>query len=209
MIDFLFLDKGLCYKCKENPIEKYYLCESCLKKLDYIDIEFDLEGNTAYSLYFYNEFMKDLIANYKFSRNTSLYKVFSSMFISYIESKNLIKFDYILASPSSRETLRSRGFDHIGIIVEEINKDLGINCLKDFKKIKNTKSQHTLDRISRMDNLKDAFYLEKEIYGKKVLLVDDLITTGNTCLEIIKELKRKGARKVVCLSLATERSVKE
>ena len=39
----------------------------------------------------------------------------------------------------------------------------------------------------------------------KILLVDDLITTGNTCLEIIKELKDKGSSEVVALSLASER----
>lgn len=205
MIDFLFLDKGVCYFCKKEPIEKYHLCSSCLKKLDYMAKSFKLQDNLCYSIYFYNNFMKRLIGDYKFNRNTSLYKVFGQMLYEFLLDKNLIDFDYILASPSSKETIRFRGFDHIRLIVDEANKTIKIPYLEDFEKVKNTKSQHKLNREERMENLLGAFRIDNNINGKSILLVDDLITTGNTCLEIIKELKKNGAAQVVCLSLATER----
>lgn len=205
MIDFLFLDKGVCYFCKKEPIEKYHLCSSCIKKLDYMAKAFKLQDNLCYSIYFYNNFMKRLIGDYKFNRNTSLYKVFGQMLYEFLLDKNLIDFDYILASPSSKETIRFRGFDHIRLIVDEANNTIKIPYLEDFEKVKDTKSQHTLNREERMENLLGAFRIDKNINGKIILLVDDLITTGNTCLEIIKELKKNGAAQVVCLSLATER----
>ena len=149
--------------------------------------------------------MKRLIGDYKFNRNTSLYKVFGQMLYEFLLDKNLIDFDYILASPSSKETIRFRGFDHIRLIVDEANNTIKIPYLEDFEKVKDTKSQHTLNREERMENLLGAFRIDKNINGKIILLVDDLITTGNTCLEIIKELKKNGAAQVVCLSLATER----
>ena len=205
MIDFLFLDKGKCYWCKKDEIYKYHLCENCLSKLDYMASEYDLDRNLCYSIYFYNDFMKRMIWDYKFNRNTSLYKVFSEMIYDYIVENDLVKFDYILASPSSKRTIKNRGFDHISLIVDEANKKLNMTYLYEFKKVKNTKAQHTLDRMERKKNLSGAFCAEKDLSEKRILLVDDLITTGNTCFEIINELKDKGAREVVSLSIATER----
>lgn len=205
MIDFLFLDKGKCYWCKKDEIYKYHLCENCLSKLDYMASEYDLDGNLCYSIYFYNDFMKRLIWDYKFNRNTSLYIVFSEMIYDFIIENNLSGFDYILGSPSSKQTIKNRGFDHIRLIVDDVATKLNTAYLDDFKKVKNTKAQHTLDRIERKKNLSGAFCIEKDLSGKRILLVDDLITTGNTCLEIIKELKDKGARETISLSIATER----
>lgn len=207
MIDLLFLDEGLCYSCKKEDIYKYHLCPNCLDKLDYIGNTFKLSGNTCYSLYFYNDFMKKLIGDYKFNRNTSLKEVFSEMLYQFLIDKNLTDFDYILASPSSRKTVNKRGFDHINLIVDGFSNKFEIKKLDEFKKVKNTKSQHTLNRFERNENLRGAFRLDKDIKGSKILLIDDLITTGNTALEIIKELKNRGASEVVTLAICSERSV--
>ncbi|MDO5047730.1 MAG: ComF family protein [Anaerococcus sp.] len=207
MIDFLFLDKDLCYGCKKNKAIKYKLCDQCLDKFDYVANEFMVGDNPCYSIYFYNDFMKTLIGSYKFQRNTSLYEVFAKMFIDFIRDKNLVDFDYILGSPSSIKTYNKRGFDHIGIIVEELGKELGIEVLKDFKKVKNTKSQHLLDRFSRSKNLRGAFRINKDLKASRILLIDDLITTGNTVKEIIKVLKEAGAKEVISIALASERSI--
>ena len=205
MIDLLFLDKGICYCCQREPIVKYNLCQDCLDKLDYLANEFKISGNTCYSIYFYNDFMKKLIGSYKFNRNTSLAETFAMMAVDFIREKSLTDFDYILASPSSRKTLNHRGFDHIGLIVDYISRELNIKEISDFKKIKNTRAQHTLAKEERIDNLRGAFKLDRDIEGARILLVDDLITTANTILEITKELKKRKAREVVSLAIASER----
>ena len=205
MIDLLFLDKGICYCCQREPIVKYNLCQDCLDKLDYLANEFKISGNTCYSIYFYNDFMKKLIGSYKFNRNTSLAETFAMMAVDFIRENSLTDFDYILASPSSSKTLNLRGFDHIGLIVDYISRELNIKEISDFKKIKNTRAQHTLAKEERIDNLRGAFKLNRDIEGARILLVDDLITTANTVLEIIKELKKRKAREVVSLAIASER----
>ena len=207
MIDFLFLDEGLCFSCKKEKIYKYNLCKDCFDKLDYVGSKFELSGNACYSLYFYNDFMKKLIADYKFYRNTSLKEVFSGMIYRFLVDNNLTDFDYILASPSSKKTINKRGFDHINLIVDDFSDKLGIKKLDEFKKIKNTKSQHTLNRLERSENLKGSFKLDIDITGSSILLIDDLITTGNTVLEIIRELKNRGASEVVTLAICSERSI--
>lgn len=207
MINFLFLDKNICYSCKQNKIVAHFLCKDCLKKLDYVANNFNLDNYDAHAVYFYNETMKKLIGDYKFNRNTSLAKVFSSIIYDYANVNNLFDCDYILPSPSSKSTLNKRGFDHIKTITDLFIKNTGCEYLFEFKKIKNTKAQHNLNKEDRAYNLKNAFFCEKDLTGKSVLLIDDLITTGNTAMEIIKVLENCNTKEVKVLAITSERRV--
>lgn len=207
MIDFLFLDKNICYSCKENEIYDYFLCKDCLKKLDYVANSFILDKYEAHTVYFYNDFMKKLIGDYKFNRNTSLARFFSSILYNYGKKYNLFDCDYILPSPSSKNTLNNRGFDHIKMITNHFIDDVPCQYLEGFKKIKNTKAQHNLNRDERSKNLENAFYYNGNLSNKTVLLIDDLITTGNTANEIIKVLENHKVKEVKVLSITSERRV--
>jgi competence protein ComFC len=208
MIDFLFLDEDLCYSCKENQAYKYKLCPECLAKLDYVDNSFKIIGYEASVIYFYNDFMAHLIADYKFNRNTSLYKVFGQMVYEYGKDKGLFDCDYILAAPSSKATLNKRGFDHIKLIIDYFIDKITPSYLEEFVKIKKTKSQHTLDLNKRNKNLEGAFQLNKDIGGKSVLIFDDIITSGNTVKEIIKTLEKNQVKDIKILSLSSSHRVK-
>lgn len=207
MINFLFLDKNICYFCKQNKIVAHFLCKDCLKKLDYVTNKFNLDNYDAHAVYFYNEAMKKLIGDYKFNRNTSLAKVFASIIYDYANVNNLFDCDYILPSPSSKSTINKRGFDHIKTITDHFIKVTGCEYLSEFKKIKNTKAQHNLNKEDRAYNLKNAFFCEKDLTGKSVLLIDDLITTGNTAMEIIKVLENCNIKEVRVLAITSERRV--
>lgn len=207
MTDFLFLDKNICYGCKENEATVHHLCKDCLKKLDYVANKFQIEGHKAHAIYFYNNSMKKLIADYKFNRNTSLAKVFASMIYDYARVNDLFDCDFILPSPSSKLTLNTRGFDHIKKITDVFIDDIGPTYLKGFRKVKETKAQHNLNKEERALNLKNAFYFQGDLENKSVLLIDDLITTGNTALEIINTLEKAKAKEVKVLAITSERRV--
>lgn len=208
MIDFLFLDRNTCYWCKEEEISEFFLCESCLNKLDYVDNNFKLEGYEAHAIYFYNKFMANLIGDYKFYRNTSLYKVFGSMVESYILNSDYLRdFDYILPAPSSQRTINKRGFDHIKLITDYFVKKNKMTYLDGFEKIKDTKAQHTLDLEDRNKNLRGSFACHKNLAGKSVLVFDDIITSGNTALEITRTLEKAGAKEIKILSLTSSHKV--
>lgn len=207
MIDLLFLDKNTCYCCKENDIINHFLCKDCLKKLDYVANKFKISTYNAHAVYFYNDFMKKMIADYKFNRNTSLSKVFASILYDYIRINNLMALDYILVSPSSNKTLNNRGFDHIKMITDYFIDKTDLQYLEEFKKIKDTRQQHELDKMDRSLNLKGAFSLNKDLTAKSVLLIDDLITTGNTALEIINQLEKSNVKEVIVLAITSERRV--
>lgn len=207
MINLLFLDKNKCYMCKEEEIAAHYLCKNCLKKLDYVANKFKIESYDAHAVYFYNAYMKKMIGDYKFNRNTSLSKVFASILYDYGMVNNLFLCDYILSSPSSQKTINYRGFDHIKMITDLFIDKTNCEHLKGFYKIKNTKAQHKLGKEDRASNLNGAFVCNKDLTEKRVLLIDDLITTGFTALEIINCLEKSNVKEVVVLSITSEHRV--
>ena len=204
MIDWIFLDKNICYNCKKNEIVAHYLCKDCLKKLDYVANNFMVDDIDAHAVYFYNETMKKLIADYKFNRNTSLSKVFASIIFDYAKVHNLFNVDYILPSPSSKETIKSRGFDHIKMICDYFIDGINPSYLDSFTKNINTKAQHKLAKEERAYNLKGAFTFGGDLAGKSVLIIDDLITTGSTIKEISRILKNANVKEVTALAITSE-----
>ena len=207
LIDYLFLDENTCNFCHSEYIYKYGLCRECFDKLDYVDNRFLVGSYDCYVIYFYNELMKSIIGKYKFERKTEFSKIFSKIIYEYGRDKNLFDVDFILPSPSSRKTLINRGFDHIKMITDDFIDKINPVYLDGFKKIKNTKAQHELDRDARSKNLLGAFSLETDLTGKSVLIIDDMVTTGETSLEIIKVLEKSNVKDIKILALASEKRV--
>ncbi len=129
------------------------------------------------------------------------------MVYDYGIKKNLFDCDYILPSPSSRKTLINRGFDHIRLITDDFIDKIKPVYLDDFIKVKDTRAQHDLGKEARSTNLIGAFRLDKDLTGKSVLIIDDLVTTGNTSLEMIRVLEQANVKDIKILALASERRV--
>lgn len=207
LIDYLFLDSNKCNYCQEEFIYRYGLCKDCFDKLDYVDNSFLIGDYLAYSIYFYNDFFKKIIGLYKFERKTEFSRIFSQMLYDYGSYKSLFDVDYILPSPSSEKTLINRGFDHIRMLTDDFIEKVNPIYLEDFVKVKNTKAQHNLGKEERMTNLRDAFSFDRDLSGKSVLIIDDIITTGNTSREIIKVLEKANVKDIKILVLASEKRV--
>ena len=72
-----------------------------------------------------------------------------------------------------------------------------------FSKIKETPRQsHSQSKYERVMNLLDSFVADERVYGKYVILIDDVVTTGSTMLEARKELLNKGVKKVLGFTIA-------
>jgi len=100
-----------------------------------------------------------------------------------------------------------RGYNQTEIIAKDISKKLRIKLEKNnLIKIKDTKKQSTLNKKEREKNVKDAFAIRntKNIVSKKVILFDDIYTTGNTVNECSKILKEAGAEEIVVLTIAKD-----
>ena len=115
-------------------------------------------------------------------------------------------FDLIVPLPVTEKRLRARGFNQSYIVSEEISRitDKPIDY-RTLRKIRETRDQYTLSKGERAKNLVRAFALEgagRGVSGKRVLLVDDLYTTGNTANEASKTLSRAKTKGILFFALA-------
>lgn len=99
---------------------------------------------------------------------------------------------------------KSRGYNQAQLLAESfcdiLEKAPPVALLA---KIKETQRQETLNKKQREENLVGAFAASAEAKGKNVLLIDDIKTTGSTLNRCAQALKRKGARSVVCITVAS------
>ena len=108
-------------------------------------------------------------------------------------------FDAVVYVPLGKKRLREREYDQSQLLARNIGRFLGIPVLDALEKVKSTKTQHELSRTERLHNLDKAFRCKARLEGKRVLLVDDIVTTGATLRECAGELYQAGAAEVCCL----------
>lgn len=114
-------------------------------------------------------------------------------------------FDCIVPVPVTGKRLKERGFNQSFIIAEEIAKITGREIEHAvLLKTKNTKDQYSLTREERRRNVKGVFAIQhrERIKGKRILLVDDLFTTGYTAHEAAVTLSRSHAGEIQFFALA-------
>ena len=117
-------------------------------------------------------------------------------------------YDIIIPVPISKKRKRLRGYNQSELIAKMIAKQAKtIECRCDILyKQKDTLPQSSLDKEKRQQNIKNAYYIknEKTVQNKKILLLDDIYTTGSTANECSKMLKQAGAKEIGVLTLAKD-----
>lgn len=199
---------GICGKGKSA-----FLCKKCEEKLkkeavwgtdQYEDKYFEKHFYT----FKYDGMVRNLLLNYKFNERPYLCKSFVNFLNKYQKMYLQIDFyDIIIPVPISKKRLKTRGYNQSLLIAKGLAKALNIKLLPNiFIKQKDNKPQSELNKISREQNVKDAYKLinKDKIINKKILLIDDIYTTGSTVNECSKILKQDGAEKVDIYTLAKD-----
>ena len=198
-----------------NTINESYLCENCRKKLKLIhkskiDIYSGKNTNFIEHFYLYNyeSEVRNYILNYKFKEKSYMYKTFAQILK---EDENFNKFikkyDCIMSVPIHKKRMKIRGYNQSKLIAKEIaifyKKEFYNNILK---KQKNIVPQSSLNKEQRKLNAQGAYIVEnkEKIQGKKVLLFDDIFTTGATVNECSKMLLENGALSVGICTIAKD-----
>jgi competence protein ComFC len=190
-------EEYLCYWCK-NDLKPLYL-DSILKENN--------EEYKCYSLGFYGHSIKKLILLLKYERDFLAGEVISKYLSEFINSKFKKDIDVITFVPCTSKTLKHRGFNQCEIISDNIGATINVPSLSLLSKIKETKDQIGLNHEERWNNIKDSFVCKDSsfIQGKKVLLIDDVLTTGATAFYCASALKNNGAKEVYILTVAKSR----
>ncbi len=126
------------------------------------------------------------------------------------EYDGAIPWDIIVPVPIHISRMVLRGYNQTELVGREVAERIGIPMCKDaLIRVRNTTSSRGKDKYSRTSNLENAFAVNKEyekhdkLYGKTVLLVDDIYTTGATADACAKELLRAGVNEVHVAVIAT------
>lgn len=196
----------------DNPV-----CIECLDSIliaDAIRLEDEFERNFSSSKLikdFYSRFvfeadktLQHIIHALKYNRKFKLGMFLGEILSEGIKSRNW-QVNLIVPVPIHHLKKVERGYNQSDYIVKGLSKTLQIPySTKLIKRIRYTESQTKLNMKQRSENVANAFKVsnKKEIIGKNVLLVDDVITTGSTIQECAKTLLTAGAKTVYASSIA-------
>lgn len=147
------------------------------------------------ALYEYNDAMHDFFQKYKFNGNFRLRKIFQKEMIEKLKNTS----EVIVPIPISKSTLKDRGFNQVIGLIE------GIDYFECLEVLKQKQEQSKKNRQERLKT-KQSFSLVKEnlknITGKKVILLDDIYTTGVTLRHAAKILLDAGVKEIRSVTLA-------
>jgi ComF family protein len=154
----------------------------------------------------FDDYYKELIHRFKYRKKIPLGKRLAQRLGESVngDSDFLIS-DFLIPVPLHKSRYRERGFNQSEILAEEISKITGLSVLKNaLKRKKNTKDQTNLSPRQREENVRGAFVVTQPemINGKKIILVDDVITTGATLSECARMLKQAGVEKILGMTIA-------
>ena len=220
ILDLLF--PKFCISCGK---EGSYLCQDCFSLIDILERQYCpfcpqpkvvLDGKTCnfckrskslnglYCAASYNNFIvKKLINQFKYEPYIKeLSKPLSSLIVVHLINLDKVENfqDYILVPiPLHKKKLKKRGFNQAGEIAKEFSENLKIPVFSDaLIKTKQTSAQVELKKEEREKNIKGVFLCQKPelVMGKKILLIDDIFTTGSTMEQCARLLQEAGAKEV-------------
>lgn len=210
ILELLFPSK--CTFCRELLVDKHaVICPKCKKDLPYTKNGGILKGNfftACISPLYYEEKVRDALLRYKFQRMTVYADCFGGMIAECAEEYIDSHVDIISWVPLSKRRLRKRGYDQAQLLAIEVSNRLGIPCIPTLKKIRHTKPQSRTGNASRRrTNISGAYTAIniEAIEGKRILLIDDIVTTGSTFSECARMLGMAGADRVYCAAAARKR----
>lgn len=194
---------GMMFKSREGDD---HLCEDCIKEVKYFNI--------ARAPGIYDRTLMKAIHCLKYRGKIQLARPLGMfLFAAFIRFWDIDKIDLIIPVPLHAKRLKARGFNQAYLLVRKWKQLAVALCVETsavtidrdvLVRKKWTEPQTGLDRKKRLKNIKNAFKVNdgSRIYGKRILVVDDVLTTGATVNECAKTLIKHGAKRVDVLALA-------
>lgn len=185
------------------------ICSSCMSLLHSTGKCSSFEGTRhiqyILSPYYYEGAIKNAIYQYKFHGMWAYSDIFAQLMIRYLQDYTHIQYyDAIIPVPLSKSRYHERGYNQSALLAEKISAYYGIPCPSEWlTRIRDTQRQSGLKGLARYENVRNAFSANPQLVeNKRIILLDDIMTSGCTMEACAETLKRSGAKEVVGLTLA-------
>lgn len=193
ILELIFPTKcGICGKVGEA------ICNKCYENIKKLEIEH--QHKDLFFVYQYDGIIRSLILRYKFEDKSYLYHTFVTCLLKNKKVCQFLKsYDIIIPVPLHKKRLAKRGYNQADLIAKELAKKLCNICMNNVLiKNKNIKPQSEKGIKQRILDIQGVYEVKNIdfIKNKKVLLFDDIYTTGSTANECKKVLLEAGANKV-------------
>lgn len=211
VLDLLFPPKCVfCGKVLDSGESGF--CRRCQRELPWLtDGEAELTGE-FFSLCAaplrYQDKVRDSIHRYKFKGRRGYHKVYGKLVAQCVHDHLDGRYDLITWVPLSDRRKKERGYDQAFLLASAAALELGDVAVETLRKERNTDPQSGItEDAQRRANVLGAYTpVDPELVaGKRVLLIDDVVTTGSTLSECARTLRTMGAEDVVCAALARAR----
>jgi ComF family protein len=203
----------VCRRClsKPQPLNAEYACARC--QTPFLNrFPLDEEGlctvcrlgaqtyDSCYSFGSFENELRDLIHLFKYGRIETLARPLGKLLTTVLPRDQV--FDAIVPMPLHWRKRWKRGFNQAELLAREVSRRTGIPVRRLVRRVKNTSAQAGLTSAKRRANMSMAFQSTKPLSGQRIILLDDVLTTGSTAASCARALKRAGASYVVVLTVA-------
>ncbi len=205
LLDWIYKKK--CYFCGKSK-ESVKMCSDCYNQLDFLPVKINrtIYNVPVYCAGVYSKLLQKMIRGLKYHKQKDLAFYFAEYMWEYWQKLNIQGDFQIVPVPIYFKRKKIRKYNHMELTAEEFAKFSGYTVNTEcIQRIKDTKPQYKLNKSQRLLNLKSAFYVnpEKIIKDKKILIIDDICTTGSTFEEMIREFNNNGIYDIICFAAAT------
>jgi len=208
ILDLLFPPKcPFCHRILEQP--RALFCPDCQAQLPWLPPE-KAERKCTFvevcvSALRYKGLVQESIHRFKFKGRRWYAQTYGVLMSQCVQDHLQGRYDLICWVPVSARRKRERGYDQGYLLARVVSEQLGQECAWLLEKVKDNPAQSGLEgAAARRANVLGVYRVAdpERVRGKRVLLVDDVVTTGETLPECARTLRVAGAAEVVCVTLA-------
>lgn len=202
----------MCLVCgRRLPAGRLMVCEPCWDRLPRLwrtlQIDERLSADLAIAVFEYREPLQGVLHAFKYGGIRFLAHPLA-LELGDVLCQCSEPPDLLVPVPLHSARYRERGYNQSRLLATELSLACGVPVLSSghFRRVRYTPSQANLDRRHRLSNLSNAFQVihSRDLLGRRVALIDDVLTTGSTLNECAKTLFRAGARSVYYVTVARD-----
>lgn len=207
LVDLFF--PARCIICREVQDPGVFICPPCARELSATGSQASQHGDffdVCYSPFFYEEPLRESFLRFKFRNRPQFSRQFGKWMADCLIAQEEANFDLITWCPLHWLRRLDRGYDQSLLLAREIGRHISAPVVSTLKKAhRSPLSAMESTKAIRSAHLLGAYSVIEAVEGKRILLVDDVITSGSTMSECARMLKTAGAKEVVGLTLMRKR----